>query len=261
MNSDILSLGIIQGIFEILPVSSSVNLHFFSKFFNIHECSLSIKIALHIGSLITLLIYFNKEIADIIKGIFSKNKKISDTYLLQLIAGTIPVIVAGSLAWNFVKEFNSLKIMGISCIIFGILLVIFDKLSCVDKPRSQKGHISITKSLIIGMFQSISIFPGISRLGICITAARMLSLDRKNAIRFSLMLAIPSILGALVLGLIENYKVYKYSLLQSETLIGIAVTAVVGLVAILPCVKYMEKHGFLALTIYRILISLLICFM
>jgi undecaprenyl-diphosphatase len=259
MDLSILFLSVIQGISEVLPISSSVNLHFFSALFNIHEFSFALKIALHVGSLAALLIYFHSDVIDIFRGLFTR-RKISDTCLLQLVCGTIPVVILGFLARDFVKEFHSQKIMGVTCICFGILLVMFDKLSCMQ-PRLSRANIagiSLSKSFVIGVFQSIAIFPGVSRLGICITAARMLSLDRKHAIRFSLLLAIPSILGSLVLELYESYKISDFQCFQGAALSGMIATALISIIAIHPCVRYTEKRGFSLIAIYRILVGIAI---
>lgn len=255
MNFDILGLGVIQGVSEILPISSSVNLYLFSKIFAISEFSFSLKIALHAGSLITLLIYFKREIADILKAIFGK-RSLSDTYFWPLFLGTIPVVIFGFFARDFVKEFESPKIMGIFCIIFGIALTLFDKLSAKSRPGKQQ--LSKAKALIIGCCQTISIFPGVSRLGICITASRMLAIDRKSAINFSLMLAIPSICGSLFLEIVECFKTSSFALFSNDSLFGIFLTAIVGLITIIPCIRFMEKQGFLAIAVYRIIIGIAI---
>lgn len=259
MNPEILLLSIIQGIGEILPISSSVNLHFFSYIFDIKTFSFSLKIALHAGSLLTLLFYFRKEIIDIFKGMCSRGGRLKDTYFLPLVLGTIPVVVLGYLARDFVKEFDSKIIMGVSSVFFGIILLIFDKLAC-GKTRMDKTPVSSGKAFFIGCFQAIAIFPGVSRLGICITASRMLSLDRKKAVFFSLFLAIPSILGSLSLEIFDSLKTGSNLLLSSDVLVGIALTMLFGIAIIGPCIKFMEKKGFLAITIYRIAIGTLICF-
>ena len=259
MDLDIILLSFIQGISEILPISSSVNLHFFSHIFNINTFSFSLKIALHAGSIIALIIFFRKEIIDIFKGLLT-SKPIMSTHLIPLFFGTIPVVIIGYFARDYVKEFDSPRIMGILSIIFGIILFIIDKLSC-NKSRTDKNPISITKAFIIGCFQTIAIFPGVSRLGICITASRMLGLDRKKSIYFSLLLAIPSILGSLTLELFECYLKKNFHIFSSNSsLIGIISTAIISLIAIWPCVKYMENHGFGGLALYRIIIGIITCF-
>ncbi|MDR2458701.1 MAG: undecaprenyl-diphosphate phosphatase [Holosporales bacterium] len=262
MDLNILFLSIVQGISEVIPVSSSVNLHFFSAVFGISSFSFAIKIALHVGSLISLLIYFHADIADMFRGLVSRKKRIADTCLPQLMLGTIPVVILGFCARDFVKEFSSPKIMGTACICCGILLTVIDKLSCTQ-PRLSKMNVAsipLLKSFIIGVFQSVSIFPGVSRLGICITAARMLSLDRKHSIKFALLLAIPSIAGSLTLELFEAYKCGNFRCFQDEALTGIILTSVISIVMIHPCIRYMEAHGFAVVAIYRILIGAVMFF-
>jgi undecaprenyl-diphosphatase len=251
---NIVYLGVIQGIGEILPISSSVNLYFFSKILNIQSFSFFLKIALHFGSFITLLIYFRKELKDIAIGLLTKRKKLTDTYVLQLFAGTLPVVTLGIVAKRFIQEFDSPKVMGIFCAVFGLLLIVFDKLAC---KNSRKVPVTLTKAFIIGVFQAMAVFPGISRLGICITAARMLSISRKNAIHFSLLLVIPSIFGSIILELFQDEA---FSTFNMDVLYGVLITAVIGILVIVPCIRYMERCGFVALGIYRAAIGLGLCF-
>ncbi|MDR2074776.1 MAG: undecaprenyl-diphosphate phosphatase [Holosporales bacterium] len=254
MNLDVFIISFVQGIGELLPISSSVNMFIVHRLFHTNFFNFSFDIALHTGSLLALILYFRREILDIFKSIFTKKKAIRDTYLLQLIAGTIPVIILGFLSRNYVKEFNSKAVMGCFCILFGVLLFAFDKLS-VSHKKSES--VSVTKAFIIGIFQSIAIFPGISRLGVCITASRMLSLNRHNAIFFSLFLAIPSILGSLCLELFESGNIF----VSAISMKGVIITFIISAVIIIPCVKFMEKRGFLAITIYRCIIGVLLFFL
>ena len=260
MSVDTLYLSVVQGISEILPISSSVNLHFLSHICHIGNFSFSMKVALHAGSLITLLVYYRKEILDMMCAIFGR-KKVYDTYLIPLVIGTVPVVLFGYFAQGFVKEFDSAKVMGITSIIFGILLYICDKFSITGKKhaKSGSGKISSLQSLMIGFCQAIAIFPGVSRLGICITSARMLGIPRGDAINFALMLAIPSILGSLCL---EVYNCKNAATFYStEILSAIGITALIGLIAIVPCVRMMTRNGFGILALYRVIIGLLMCFL
>ncbi len=260
MSVDTLYLSLVQGISEILPISSSVNLHFLSHICHIDNFSFSIKVALHAGSLITLLVYYRKEVFDMLWAGFGK-KRVIETYLIPLVIGTLPVVFFGYFARGFVKEFDSAKVMGVTSIIFGILLYICDKFSITRKThvKSGSGKISSMQSLMIGFCQAIAIFPGVSRLGICITSARMLGIPRGDAINFSLMLAIPSILGSLCLEIYDCKNIAAFY--STATLSAIGITALVGLISIVPCVRLMTRHGFGVLSIYRVLIGLLMCFL
>jgi undecaprenyl-diphosphatase len=257
MQSEILLLSCIQGLSEFLPVSSSVHFHFFSKIFAGRELPFSMDIALHAGSLITLLIFFRRDIGDILRGLFSSKKQLSETYFFQLVCGTIPIVVIGFLSRKYVKEFNSVTFMGVSSIIFGGLLFIFDKLSLSKKRGSS---ISIVESVIVGCFQVISILPGVSRLGICLTAARMISINRKQALHFTFLLGIPSILGSITLELFD-YGKNNAEVFPTEAWMGILTTSIVGLLAIRLCIRYMERNGFWAIAIYRAILGLVVCFL
>ncbi|MDR1034599.1 MAG: hypothetical protein LBL32_01535 [Holosporales bacterium] len=261
MNLEVLFLSIIQGISEILPISSSVNLYFFSKLLNISAFSFGMKVALHVGSFMAFIIYFRRDISSIFSAMFIRKNKLSDTYFWALIIGTVPVVVLGFLAIDFIKEFDSKVVAGGACAFFGCLLLICDKLSITRARYGDKSRVSIYKSFIIGCFQAVSVFPGVSRLGICITASRILHIERKRAIAFSMLLAIPSICGSMVIGIMDCYKHSDFSVFSIDALAGVLLTMLIGLVAIFPCVKYMEKTGFIYIVFYRILIGIIMILM
>jgi undecaprenyl-diphosphatase len=254
MDINVFIISFVQGIGELLPISSSVNMFIVQNFFHMDFFNFSFDIALHSGSLFALIFYFRREIADICKSLFIKKKSIGNTYLLQLIAGTIPVVILGYLSREYVKEFNSKSVMGCLCILFGILLLVFDRIS-ISHKRAE--IVSITKAFVIGIFQAVAIFPGVSRLGVCITASRMLALNRQAAISFSLLLAIPSILGSLCLELFKSGNIF----LSEASMIGAFLTFIISAIVIIPCVKFMEKKGFFAIAIYRCIIGGLLFFL
>jgi undecaprenyl-diphosphatase len=185
---------------------------------------------------------------------------LSHTYFWHLILGTIPVVILGAFAHDFVVEFDSKRVMGISSMFFGVLLFAADKISISRNKRP----VSLTKSFIIGCFQAISVLPGVSRMGITITAARMLSIDRRKSISFAMFLAIPSICGSLVLELLTISKgapKHDLAIFSRETLYGMLVTAIISILAIYPCVRLMEKYGFLWIAAYRVIIGCVIAFL
>ncbi len=258
MDFKILLISFVQGVGELLPISSSVNMFLVNHIMNMEGFNFAFKITLHVGSLLALLFYFRKEIFNIFKALFTSPRTLGSTYFWPLVAGTLPVVILGYCSRDFVKEFDDKTIMGILCIVFGILLYIVDKLS--PFPKRQKTQIvSIWKALVIGIFQSIAVFPGVSRLGICITASRMLSLNRSRAIFFSIFLAIPSICGSLVLEIHKSFIDGSSKILFSNNAImGMTITAIISAIMIVPCIKFMEKKGFGAIAIYRCLIGFII---
>ena len=249
-------LSIVQGIGEFLPISSSTNITLIAKLLSVNDLSFSLKVALHGGSLLALLIYFRKVIYKIFLGIFSNKIKLSQTALSLMVFSTIPVIINGILFNNFIKNFDIPFITGIILIIFGIILYVVDKYNIHIKCSN-----NLLKYIIVGFFQSIAIFSGVSRSGICITACRFLDMDRSQAIKISLLLAIPSISGSLVLELINMHKNNTLNTLDISTLLAVLFTGLIGIIAIKPCINYMEKNGFCILMWYRIIIGLILIFL
>ncbi|MBQ8651531.1 MAG: undecaprenyl-diphosphate phosphatase [Alphaproteobacteria bacterium] len=256
----ILILSLVQGIAEFLPISSSINLELISKLFDISLYSFHLKIALHAGSLLALLIYFQRDIKDIFYGLFTKKTRLGSTLFFPIFVATIPVIISGYFSVDFIEQFNSIKAAGILSIIFGILLCLVDRISG-DSPHNKRQQISVFKSFIIGCFQAIAIIPGVSRLGITITAARMLSLDRSKSIRFAMILAIPSIAGSLFLEVIKSVKYNNFQILEKNAIIAMLITALVSLIFIHPALNFMARKGFFGITIYRIIIGLVVLFL
>ena len=246
-------LSIVQGIGEFLPISSSTNINLIAKLFSFNDLSFSFTVALHGGSLIALLLYFRKVICKIILGIFTNKVKLSNTAFNLMVLSTIPVIITGFLFSNFVKNFDVPFITGIILIIFGIILHLVDNYNISINCKS-----NLLKYTIIGCFQSIAIFSGVSRSGICITACRCLNIERAQAITISLLLAIPSISGSLILELINMYKTNTLNTLDINTLFAVLLTGAIGIVAIEPCIKYMTRNGFYSLMWYRIIIGLIV---
>lgn len=248
-------LSIVQGIGEFLPISSSTNINLIAKLFSFNDLSFSFTVALHGGSLITLLIYFRKFIYKIILGIFTNKVKLSNTAFYLMIVSTIPVVINGYIFSDFIKNFDVSFITGIILIIFGIILQVVDKYNISINCKS-----NLLKYTIIGGFQSIAIFSGVSRSGICITACRFLNIERSQAITISLLLAIPSISGSLVLEFINMYKTNTSNTFNINTLLAVLLTGLIGIISIEPCIKYMEKSGFYALMWYRIVLGVIMLF-
>tara|TARA_B100000886_G_C20390116_1_gene477861 strand:- start:61 stop:819 length:759 start_codon:yes stop_codon:yes gene_type:complete len=186
---EIFILSLIQGITEFLPVSSSSHLIIFSKFIDFSEQSLSIDLSLHIGSFIAVLVYFNKDIIN-----FIKNKKL----FFKILIASIPVMASGYflLKTNLIESLRNIEVIGWATIIFGILLFISDKFKI---NKSIKRDLNYKSALFIGLFQILSLIPGVSRMGITITASRFQNFNRYDASKISFLLSIP------VLGVITIY--------------------------------------------------------
>lgn len=185
-----LILSIIQGISEFIPVSSSAHLLIISRLSDFNVSNLQLDISLHLGSLLAIILFFRKELINIIN-----NKNI----FLLIILGSIPLVIVGYIFYstNLIDQFRNLKVVAWTTLIFGILLYFSDKFELKNKISSE---LNIKSIIIIGLFQILSIIPGVSRSGIVITASRFLKFDRVESSKIAFYLSIPALAGASVLG-------------------------------------------------------------
>ncbi len=185
-----LILSIIQGISEFIPVSSSAHLLIISKLSDFNVSNLQLDISLHLGSLLAIILFFRKELINIIN-----NKNI----FLLMILGSIPLVIVGYIFYstNLIDQFRNLKVIAWTTLIFGILLYFSDKFELKNKISSE---LNIKSIIIIGLFQILAIIPGVSRSGIVITASRFLKFDRVESSKIAFYLSIPALAGASVLG-------------------------------------------------------------
>ena len=185
-----LILSIIQGISEFIPVSSSAHLLIISRLSDFDVSNLQLDISLHLGSLLAIILFFRKELINIIN-----NKNI----FLLIILGSIPLVIVGYIFYstNLIDQFRNLKVVAWTTLIFGILLYFSDKFELKNKISSE---LNIKSIIIIGLFQILAIIPGVSRSGIVITASRFLKFDRVESSKIAFYLSIPALAGASVLG-------------------------------------------------------------
>ena len=183
-------LSIVQGISEFIPVSSSAHLLIISRLSDFNVSNLQLDISLHLGSLLAIILFFRKELINIIN-----NKNI----FLLIIIGSIPLVIIGYIFYstNLIDQFRNLKVVAWTTLIFGVLLYFSDKFELKNKISSE---LNIKSIIIIGLFQILAIIPGVSRSGIVITASRFLKFDRVESSKIAFYLSIPALAGASALG-------------------------------------------------------------
>lgn len=196
-------LGLIQGITEPLPISSSGHLLIIKNLFNSNINYEILATITNFGSFLAILVLFKEEIHTLIKGSFSKN----DKYFKLIIIGTIPAGIIGLLIKKinlFTHIENNVKIVGIALIITGIILFLIRNI----QGYKEKENISFKDAFIIGIFQTIALIPGISRSGSTIVGGMFQNLKRETAFNFSFMLYIPISICTTIIGIkdIINYK-------------------------------------------------------
>ena len=246
---EILILSLIQGITEFLPISSSSHLILVSEYLNFKEQGLSVDVSLHIGSFIAVLTYFHKEILE-----FIKNRKL----FFKIFISSIPVMLVGFILveTNLINKIRNLQVISWTTIIFGVLLYISDKCSLekkIDKSFTYKS------ALFIGLFQVLSLIPGVSRSGIAITAARILKFKRYDAAKVSFLLSIP-ILGAVSLYGFKNLFIETNLNFTYFNLISAFLSFVFSYITIKYFLIFIKKFSLNIFIIYRILLGIFLLF-
>jgi len=243
-------LGIIQGLTEFLPVSSSGHLVLVQSILGVVQPGNEFEILVHIGTLMSVLIVFKNDILALLIDMRSKN---TQKYILYIIIGTAPSVFIGLGYKSFIESlFNNLKTVGSALIFTG--LVLFSSQFSVKKDLKP----SIYTALLIGCAQAIAIIPGISRSGMTISMALFLGFLPKEAARFSFLLAIPVISGAGILTMIDlNENDYEFMV---TGMIGMLSSFLVGFFALKWLIAWLKKGKIYYFGVYCILIGLLTLF-
>ena len=244
---EVLILSIVQGVTEFLPISSSSHLIIISDYINFQEQSLSIDVSLHIGSFLAVITYFHKDIFN-----FVENREL----LVKILFSSIPVILIGYFLvhTNLIQELRNIKVIGWMTFIFGILLFISDKFKLQNNIEQ---NFNIKSAMIIGIFQILSLIPGVSRSGITISAARLLCFKRYDAAKISFLLSIPT-LGAVSIFGLKNVifsSNLNYSILN---IVSILLSFIFSYITIKYFLKYIKKFSLKLFVIYRIILGLIL---
>ena len=246
---EIFILSIIQGITEFLPISSSSHLILISEYFNFDSQSLSIDVSCHIGSFFAVLVYFRDEIIN-----FFYNKVL----FVKILISSLPVMIIGFFLaeTGLIENIRNLKTIAWTTIIFGILLYISDKFKI---EKNIENNFSIKNAVFIGLFQILSLMPGVSRSGIAITAARFLNYKRVDAAKISFLLSIPILAAVSIFGF-KNIFFSDDIFLTKTNIISILLSFLFSLVTIKFFLDYVKKFSLNVFVYYRILLGLFLLF-
>ena len=247
-------LGIIQGITEFLPVSSTAHLMILPEIFGFSYQGRTMDIFLNIGTLAAVLVFYRRDIWNLILGLcdfFRAKTSDNREFFLTMFLANAPLIVIFGLIeviWGF--EINSMLMFGINLIFFGILLMI------TDTAPIKKNMITRRDAIITGLWQMLSLFPGVSRLGICYTVLRQKEYNRQESFKFSMLLSIPSVAGACFLKMLKIISGDIAMVDLQQILLSALVAFGVGLLSITLVTKLLVKHSFIPLMIYRIIFGI-----
>jgi undecaprenyl-diphosphatase len=216
-------LAIVQGVTEFLPISSSGHLVILQKLFNFSQPPVLFDILVHVGTLGAIIFYFKKELIMLTKKIIKKEKTELNISLMIAI-GTLPAAIIGIFLQGYIIQiFNSLKLVGISLLITAGFLF---SSKFIKIPRKDFKYLNWKDALFVGFFQALAILPGVSRSGSTIVAGLWRDLERRPAFLFSFYLAIPAILGALILQIPD--LIYRPHFYVNEGILGMIIAGIIG---------------------------------
>ena len=256
----LLSLALIQGITEFLPISSSGHLILLPSFTNFPDQGLLIDVSVHVGTLLAVIIYFFRDSLSILKGfsdLATGNIHSVPAQLTKfLIWATIPVIILGLILkiTDIIDLLRNIKVIGWTMIIFGIFLYLADRFSFSKKINL---NYSIKEALIMGLWQSVALIPGTSRSGATITAARILGYKRKSAARIAMLMSIPTILASGSLEIIDVWHKVDFNHFN-DAIIVICLSFIFAFLTLTIMMRLLNSISFTPYVIYRILLGVLL---
>ena len=248
-----LFLGAIQGLTELLPISSSAHLNILPWLFNWKNIPASFDVALHAGTLLAIGIFFFKDFINLFIGAYKqtikKEKNRDGTMFWYIVLATIPGGIIGFILDKYCEEILTKPIIiAIALIIMGIALYLVDK---YKKSEIDYEKLNLKQTFIVGVSQALAFIPGVSRSGVTMTVARSMGIKREAAAKYSFMLSAPIVLAATVLKITE----FEFTI---PFLVGVLTSFVVGLFVIKFLMSYLQKGSFKAFAIYRVIFGIII---
>lgn len=248
-------LGVIQGLTEFLPISSSAHLRIFPELFGWGDPGAAFTAVVQIGTELAVLIYFWRDIWRIattwVKSLFRPEYRgqLDARMGWFIILGSVPIVILGIALKDVIEEqFRSLWIIGTMLIVMGIVLGIADKVGSTEKTLKQ---LTLRDAVFMGLAQALALIPGVSRSGATLSMGRFLGYDRETATRYAFLLAIPAVIGAGVFQLKDipdGDNLYGWG----PTIVATIVSFVVGYAAIAWLLRYVTTHSYTPFVIYRI---------
>ena len=254
---NILILALLQGITELLPISSSAHLNLVPKITGWPDQGLMVDAALHLGTFAAILLYFWRDVWGMVSGlgaaVTGRHDNPGARLAMQVVVATIPAVVIGLLIKDYAETTlrENVTLIAGNLIFFGVLLFLADRFGARDR---QVGEMTWFHAILIGIAQSLALVPGTSRSGVTMTAALGLRYDRVSAARFSFLISLPATLGAGLLGVYEIVKLGHYTELQDAAWAA-GGAFVSSLITVIFLMKWLRTASFTPFVIYRLLLG------
>lgn len=246
-------IGIVQGLAEFLPISSSGHLVLLYNIFNITENTIFLSVILHLATLFAVIFVYFNDIKMLLKNPFCKTNKL-------LVVATIPTVVLVLLFESFIDKVFSGNFFVIGFLITAIILLISEYLSkknVVTKSDILNLNISYKQAVVIGIAQGVASVPGISRSGSTISTALMLKINKEDATKFSFLMSIPIIIASFVYELLK-IKEATFSFTTMQLFVGFMCAFVFGIIAVKFMIKFVKQQKLYVFSIYLFLVSLFV---
>lgn len=259
-------LGIIQGLTEFLPISSSAHIRILGEFLpSAQDPGATFTAIMQIGTEIAVLIFFRNDIVRIVRAAINyplrrKTSAESDyesKLALMIVIGSLPIFIAGFLAQDYIRNnFRSLWLIASTLIMFGLILGIADHRGRKDRNLED---LTVRHGLAYGVAQSLALIPGVSRSGATIAMGRLLGYRREAALRYSFLLAIPAVLGSGAYELLQAIQEPTSTVFSlSETFVATVIAFITGYAVIAWLMKFVQTKSFMPFVIYRITLGTIV---
>ncbi|MGV8985575.1 MAG: undecaprenyl-diphosphate phosphatase [Cypionkella sp.] len=245
-------LGLVEGLTEFIPVSSTAHLLLFAHFLGL-EGSKTLEVVIQLGPILAIAVLYRAKLAHVFATAFSEPA--SMRFIVSVLIAFLPAMVIGALAHDFIKSvlFETPKLMAIMLVLGGIILLFVDRMA-PQPVVEDASSVPFGKAFAIGAIQVLSMVPGVSRSGATIVGARMLGLSARAAAEFSFFLSLPTMLGAVTFDLIKSRHELDFSAL-SGIAVGFVVATISGLIVVKWMLKYVSSHGYALFGWWRIIVG------
>lgn len=254
-------LGVLQGLTEFLPISSSAHLAIFPRFFGWDDPGASFTAVIQIGTELAVLIYFWRDIVTIatgwLRGLVDRDARAALEWRMGwfVIVGSVPIVILGVLFQDTIKhEFRRVALIAVALIVFGLVLGLAERVGRKNRPIEE---LTWNHAILFGLAQACALFPGVSRSGGTISMGLFLGYERRAATRYAFLLAIPAVLGAGVFSL-KDIPGGENAYGTVPTIVATVVSFAVGLAIIHWLLEYVSKKSYTPFVLYRVGLGVLV---
>lgn len=249
-------LGLVQGLTEFLPISSSAHLAIMPALFGVKDPGPAYTAVIQLGTLLAVLAYFAKDLVQVATAMVRDPSSPDGRLPWLLAAGTVPIVIAGVLLKKHIEgDLRSLYVIAGALIGVGLIMVVVDRMAAGRETYRPLAQITLTDAVLVGLAQTMALVPGVSRSGATICMALLLGFSRSDSARFSFLLSIPAIAGAGIFEAKDAFRVLGRDAIPALA-VGTGVAAISGYMAIAWLIKWLGSHDLIGFAIYRIVAGL-----